>query len=224
MLSVMVHVENAIMQAGLESILRSHPDLSVVGSSSNSVSLLQKVEELQPDVLLLESLGEDNESGWETLQALGNGLSSPAIVILADFEESDRPLGASVANRATDALKLGVRAILPRNASTDEITAAVVAAATGLVVLHPDFVEDLLPRNELSVTVLPTSPIQALTPREIEVLGMLAQGLGNKTIAQQMGISEHTVKFHVSSIFSKLNASSRTEAVTLGARLGLILL
>jgi DNA-binding NarL/FixJ family response regulator len=220
----MVHVENSIMQAGLESILRSHPDLSVVGSASNSVSLLKKVEELQPDVVLLEWLEEDNESGWETVQALGTGLSSLAIVILADFEESDRALGTSVANRAIDALKLGVRAILPRNAATDEITAAVVAAATGLVVLHPDFVEDLLPRNELSTPVLPTSPIQALTPREIEVLGMLAQGLGNKTIAKQLGISEHTVKFHVSSIFSKLNASSRTEAVTLGARLGLILL
>lgn len=224
MLSVMVHVENAIMQAGLESILRSHPDLSVVGRTANSVSLLKKVEELQPDVVLLEWLGEDNESGWETLQALGTGLSSPAIVVLADFEESESVALPPSAVRAIDTLKLGVRAILPHNASTDEITAAVVAAATGLVVLHPDFVEEMLSGNELSPPVLPTSPIQALTPREIEVLGMLAQGLGNKTIAKQLGISEHTVKFHVSSIFSKLNASSRTEAVTLGARLGLIML
>ncbi|HKC74673.1 MAG TPA: response regulator transcription factor, partial [Chloroflexota bacterium] len=63
-----------------------------------------------------------------------------------------------------------------------------------------------------------------LTPREIEVLGMLAEGLGNKTIARRLGISEHTVKFHVGSIFAKLDASSRTEAVTLGARRGLIML
>lgn len=230
MLSVMVHAQNSIMQSGLESILRTHPDLSVVGGYSTSVSVLKRVEELQPDVVLLEWLGEDNESVWETLQALSTGLSSPAIVVLDDFEDSDS-LGDSWtssrvvnASRATDALKLGVRAILPRNASSDEIIAAVLAAATGLVVLHPDVVEDLLPRNELSVPALPTSPIQALTPREIEVLGMLARGLGNKTIAKQLGISEHTVKFHVSSIFSKLNASSRTEAVTLGARLGLIML
>lgn len=228
MLSVMVHAQNSIMQAGLESILRTHPDLSVIGGYSTSV--LKRVEELQPDVVLLEWLGEDNESVWETLQALTTGLSSPAIVVLDDFEDSDS-LGDSWtssrfanASRATDALKLGVRAILPRNASSDEIIAAVVAAATGLVVLHPDLVEDLLPRNELSVPALPTFPIQALTPREIEVLGILARGLGNKTIAKQLGISEHTVKFHVSSIFSKLNASSRTEAVTLGARLGLIML
>jgi DNA-binding CsgD family transcriptional regulator len=67
-------------------------------------------------------------------------------------------------------------------------------------------------------------PTQPLTPREIEVLGMLAEGLGNKTIARRLGISEHTVKFHVGSILAKLDASSRTEAVTLGARRGLIML
>jgi DNA-binding CsgD family transcriptional regulator len=71
---------------------------------------------------------------------------------------------------------------------------------------------------------LPAPPNQALTPREIEVLGMLAEGLGNKAIAWRLDISEHTVKFHVGSILAKLNASSRTEAVTLGIRQGLILL
>src|SRR5919202_3832846 len=215
MLSVMVHTENIITQAGLESILRSHPDLSVVGSASHSVSLLQQVEERRPDVLLLEGLGEDNESVWEILQTLSTELSSPAIVVLADAQDD---------TWAIDALRLGVRAILPRNAAIDEIIAAVVAAGVGLVVLHPDLMEDLLPPNEPPTSTLPTSPMQALTPREIEVLRMLALGLGNKTIAKQLGISEHTVKFHVSSIFTKLNASSRTEAVTLGARLGLIML
>lgn len=215
MLSVMVHAENSIMRAGLESIIRSHPDLSVIGSSSNSVSLLKLVEELQPDVVLLEWLEDDNEPVWETLQALGTELSRPALIVLADYEDNDW---------TTDALNKGVRAILPQSASTDEIIATVVAVAVGLVVLPPDLVEDLLPQNSSSPPVLPASPIQALTPREIEVLGMLALGLGNKTIASRLGISEHTVKFHVSSIFTKLNASSRTEAVTLGARLGLIML
>lgn len=215
MLSVMVHTESTITQAGLQSILHSHPDLSVVGTSSNSASLLKQVEELQPDVVVLEWLGEENEWVWEILQTLSSEFSRPAIVVLADAEDDAW---------AIDALRLGVRAILPRNAAIEEITAAVVAAGVGLVVLHPDLLEDLLPPNEPPASALPTSPMQALTPREIEVLGMLALGLGNKTIAKQLGISEHTVKFHVSSIFTKLNASSRTEAVTLGARLGLIML
>ena len=215
MFSVMVHAENSVMRVGLESIIRSNKNLEVVGSSSNDVSLLKQVKELQPDVVLLEWLREDDEPLWETLETVGSGLSSPAIVVLADSEYNDW---------AADALNKNVRAILPRRASTDEILAAVVAAAVGLVVLHSDLIENLLPLKESPGPVLPTLPIQALTSREIEVLGMLALGLGNKTIASRLGISEHTVKFHVSSIFTKLNASSRTEAVTLGARLGLILL
>ncbi len=215
MFSVMVHAENSVMRVGLESIIRSNKNLEVVGSSSNAVSLLKQVKELQPDVVLLEWLRDDDEPLWETLETVGSGLSSPAIVVLADSEYNDW---------AADALNKGVRAILPRRSSTDEIIAAVVAAAVGLVVLHSDLIEDLLPLKESPGSVLPTLPIQALTSREIEVLGMLALGLGNKTIASRLGISEHTVKFHVSSIFTKLNASSRTEAVTLGARLGLILL
>jgi len=215
MLSVMVHALNPIMQAGLESIIHSHPDLEVVGSSSHFVSLLKRMEEIQPDIVLLEWSLADNEPIWETLHAQGTGLNPPAFVILADYEDSDW---------ATDALNKGVRGIIPRNAATDEILAAVVAASTGLVVLPLDLVEDLLPRSLSSTPALPTSPIQSLTPRETEVLEMLALGTGNKTIASRLGISEHTVKFHISSIFTKLNVSSRTEAVTVGVRLGWIML
>ncbi|MBD0364164.1 MAG: response regulator transcription factor, partial [Coleofasciculus sp. C3-bin4] len=82
----------------------------------------------------------------------------------------------------------------------------------------------LLPLRESPDPTLTPSLLQSLTPREIEVLGMLALGLSNKTIAKRLGISDHTVKFHVSSIFTKLNASTRTEAVAVGARLGLIML
>jgi len=114
--------------------------------------------------------------------------------------------------------------VLPRQAAPEEIVGAVEAAAAGLIALHPAAAESiwsLLPAP-VRTTVAPAG--QALTPREIEVLGMMAEGLGNKTIARRLGISEHTVKFHVGSILTKLNASSRTEAVTLGARQGLIML
>jgi DNA-binding NarL/FixJ family response regulator len=214
-LSVLVQTENPIMQAGLESMIQTHPSLSVVSSVSHSISLMQRVQEVQPDVLLWEWTHDEEEPLWETLAALDTGLVRPVVVVLTDYEDNDRVIHA---------LKQGAQAILPRNASTDEIVAAILTAATGLVVLPPDWIEDWLSRNEPTVPVMPTFPIQALTPREIEVLGMLALGLGNKTIASRLGISEHTVKFHVSSIFTKLNASSRTEAVTLGARLGLIML
>ncbi len=215
MISVMVTADNLIVRAGLESIIRSNPALEVVGSSSDVATLVQLVEELQPDVVLLEGLGGDDEPVSERLLAKSAGESVPAVVALTDNANNDW---------AMDALSKGVRAILPRSATAEEIVAAVIAAATGLVVLHPEVVDSLLPLKEFPTRALPTSPIQALTAREIEVLGMLALGLGNKTIARRLGISEHTVKFHVSSIFAKLSASTRTEAVTLGARLGLIML
>lgn len=213
MISVLVHTANLIMRAGLESIIRTNSMLEVVGSSSMT-TLRQQVEELQPDVVLLEWLSADDDLMWEELVFVTEP-NTPAVVVLTDNVDKDW---------ATDALSKGVRSLLPRSAAADEIIASVMAVAVGLVVLHPEFAEELLPRNESSPRALPTSPIQALTPREIEVLGMLALGLGNKIIAKRLGISEHTVKFHISSIFQKLNASSRTEAVTLGARLGLIML
>lgn len=215
-ISVLVAAASVVVRAGLESIIRARVgELAVVGSDSGAVTLAQQVEDLQPDVVLLDLNLHDDESVPEKLLELGAAQYVSAIVVLADDLHGDW---------TTEALRLGVRAVLPRSAGLEEIRGAVIAAAAGLVVLHPDAIDSLLPVLPSAARALPTPPIQALTPREIEVLGMLAEGLGNKTIARRLGISEHTVKFHVSSIFTKLNASSRTEAVTLGARQGLIML
>jgi NarL family two-component system response regulator YdfI len=123
-----------------------------------------------------------------------------------------------------DALRSGVRAVLPRQAGEAEILAAVAAAAEGLVVLEPQMVEPMLNAPAAVHRGAPDAGTEPLTPREIEVLRMLAEGDGNKAIAWKLGISEHTVKFHVASIMSKLHAGSRTEAVATGIRQGLILL
>jgi DNA-binding NarL/FixJ family response regulator len=118
-----------------------------------------------------------------------------------------------------DLFRRGVRAILPPDASEQEIVAAIGAAGAGLAVLEPAELEALLGQRE-SETVAEPGP---LTPREMEVLRMLADGTANKNIAWQLQISEHTVKFHVAQILAKLNAGTRTEAVTIGIRKGLIM-
>jgi DNA-binding NarL/FixJ family response regulator len=113
--------------------------------------------------------------------------------------------------------------LLPLDASVEELAAAVHAVNEGLVVGLPAMIEPLLERHppaQDDVALL----VEPLTSREIEVLQLLAQGLANKQIAAALGISEHTVKFHVSSIYTRLGAASRTEAVRLGVRLGLIIL
>ncbi len=127
-----------------------------------------------------------------------------------------------------DALRAGARALLPQSATDDEIESAARAAATGFVAVHPAVARALAggaaaPRAEASVDTTPRA-VERLTRREVEVLNLLADGLGNKQIAGRLGISDHTVKAHVGAIFEKLDVSTRTEAVTRGARLGVVVL
>lgn len=129
----------------------------------------------------------------------------------------------------TDAVALlssgRVRAVLPRHASAREILAAVDATLSGLVTLTPDAV-DILMRNATRTPVRLAAPtgLVPLSPREREILALVADGLGNKIVAARLGISEHTVKTHVTSIFTKLGAESRAEAVAIGARIGALML
>lgn len=129
---------------------------------------------------------------------------------------------------STEALREGVRAILPVDVAADQLLAALQAAAAGLIVLHPFEVDSALPAAATGTSARSIQPAtevaEALTPREREVLQMLAAGVGNKEIAARLNISDHTAKFHVASILGKLGASTRTEAVAVGIRRGLILL
>jgi DNA-binding NarL/FixJ family response regulator len=134
------------------------------------------------------------------------GTDSPPVVLITN---ESPPLA--------EALDSGVRSVLPRDAPAAEIEAAIRAVAAGLVALRP---EELQARSTPPATEVGST----LTPREVEVLRMIAEGLPNKTIAWRLGISEHTVKYHVTSILNRLGASSRAEAVAIGIRRGLVLL
>lgn len=199
MIRVLVVADSAVVRAGLSAMLKANPEFMVVGSISDA-DVLAEIEQLQPDVVLLDGDSEPDLTEY-----------GPGIIILTD---EDLDVEAT--------LRSGVRGILPQVSAESEILAAVEAVASGLVALHPDIVETLLPRRSLWSDRV--NPVQALTPREIEVLQMLSSGLGNKAIAQHLHISEHTVKFHVSSILQKFAVSTRTEAVAMGIRLGLIML
>ena len=183
----------------MESLVRSNPGIELAGSFPD----LSAVEALHPDVILAALPVEE-------LTPPADGLSPP-IVLLG---EDPHP------GWTREALLMGVRALLPGTASPGEILAAVEAAAGGLAVIDPLELGSLLP--DVAVTPL-AGGLPVLTPREKEVLGMMAEGAANKTIAWKLGISEHTVKFYVASIFDKLTASTRAEAVAIGIRRGLIL-
>jgi DNA-binding NarL/FixJ family response regulator len=118
----------------------------------------------------------------------------------------------------------GLVGLLPEQASGQEIVAALNAAMAGLMTIHPVLLRNLLPLEVALQPVIPSRQPEALTPREVEVLTLLANGLSNKAIAQRLHLSEHTVKYHTSAIFAKLDVSTRTEAAIAGAKAGLILL
>lgn len=208
MIRLLIAAASAIVRAGLESVGAQRDGIEVVGASGLD-SLGAAIDRYQPDVVLA-ALETHHDEPPEDLIAMAARDSAPAIVVLAPDLQS---------TWTGDALRSGIRAVLPGDLGPREILAAVEAAAAGLAVLHPQDIPTLVADRPL-----PAAPAQTLTPREAQVLAMLAQGQGNKTIAWKLGISEHTAKFHVASILSKLNAGTRTEAVTLGIRRGLILI
>ncbi|MDQ1406838.1 MAG: hypothetical protein QOG55_2467 [Acidobacteriaceae bacterium] len=213
MIRVLIVAASSISQSGLENLLRASTSLQVVRVLSDFGQLSESVEELQPDVVIAEITGQDRTLPEEVLK-LSEEAPVP-IVLLVDNANDERDL---------DALRNGVRAVLPRNMSPGGIVAAVEAVGVGLAVLLPEGLDTLLRENTASRRTVSPPLVEALTPREIEVLGMMVEGWGNKEISTRLGISEHTVKFHVAAIMGKLNASSRTEAVTSGIRHGLIML
>ena len=200
MTRLLIAAPSPVVRAGLEALAASNPSLELAGAFPD----LASVEALRPDVVLAALSPAD-------LAPAANG-SAPAYVLLT---AEAQPAWTA------EAVRLGVRALLPRDASATEILAAVEAAAAGLAVVAPSDLEPLLHAGPQPQAAPETA---VLTPREMEVLRLMAEGAANKTIAWKLDISEHTVKFHVASIFAKLNAGTRTEAVTHGVRRGLILL
>jgi len=213
---VLVAASSAVTRAGLEAILAREPAFTVVGGSGVA-SLSDDVAEYDADVVLVELAGGDDDT-LTMLHALSvdtddDGHAAPAVVLLTDDRDPAH---------AAEALRAGVRSLLARDAGAAEIVAAVSAAAAGLVAIAHEWTDVL--RNGLAVERGARDSGEVLTPREVEVLRLIAEGLGNKQIAARLAISEHTVKFHVASVFAKIRASTRAEAVMIGARRGLIVL
>ena len=202
---IAVLATSAVRRAWLESIVRSHADFHLEGNFGTLASLVSFARNTQLDVIIIDS---------NSIRDLSLGpISEAAIVLLSEVHDA-----RSVARL----LRIGVRAILSRESDPDNVLSAINAVCDGLVLLNTATAESL-------ASIYRDQPLEGeeevseeITARETEVLRMLAEGLANREIGARLGISEHTVKFHISSILDKLGASTRTEAVTLGIRRGLI--
>ena len=194
----MIRVLLASQSSELETAIRSSASLEFAGRADASKLF---GSQLSADVLLLE-FEDVSDQDWSALAEL------PIPVILL--------MDPSNSSLASSALRSGIRGAISSDATQHELESAVNAVNAGLAVTTADFLRELHPLAE--------QLLEPLSGRELEVLDQLAEGLSNKLIAHRLNISEHTVKTHVASIFAKLGASSRTEAVSQAIRRGLVML
>jgi DNA-binding NarL/FixJ family response regulator len=206
--------DHPVVREGLASMLETQPDLEVVGEAETGSATVALVASRQPDVLLLD-LEMPELDGVGVLHRLRESGSRTRAIVFTVFDTDDRIIAAVEAGAAGYLLKGAPRA---------EVFAAVRTVAAGGSLLTPVAASAVLRRVRGEIPAPATTSTPALTPRERMVLEELARGLGNKQIAATLGISERTVKFHVSAVFAKLGAGNRTEAVTRAAQAGLITL
>jgi len=211
MVAVAVFSADPVLRRSLEQLLRGDPTMTVVGVAGDTPGLLPLIEQDQVNVVLAHVPSREQLADWHSPR------DEIAFILLVDGVDVESSL---------DALYAGARAILPRSAGSDEITSTIRAVAAGLVVLPRALLPTLLEGAPLAEEFVGHNDAghAPLTPRELEVLAAMADGASNKAIARRLGISFHTAKFHVASILTKLNADSRTEAVTRAAQLGLVML
>lgn len=198
----------ASIRAGLQALLADFGDIEVVNSTSTTADLADAGT--RPDVILADL---SRQSAAE-VAALAQEIDGALVVLADDSAELTILTAAPIRG-------LGY---LSRESDGQEIAGAIHAAAAGLIAVDRRFVREVSVGPEVVVRGAPPTGDERLTTREMEVLQLLAQGLPNKTIAARLNITQNTAKFHVAAILAKLGAASRTEAVTLGARQGLITL
>ncbi|HEX9160853.1 MAG TPA: response regulator transcription factor [Thermoanaerobaculia bacterium] len=199
-LRVAVAAPDRFARLGLTTLLERFDDLHVVGDIDIDERIASRVRVVNPDVLLVDIQSTD--------PALLRDVDCPAVVLLASVLD------------ASNAFAAGAGAVLLRSAAPERLHAALHAVTNDLVVADSEIASAVFDQRARPVEDLEES----LTHRELEVMQQLAAGRTNRDIASVLGITEHTVKFHVNSILEKLNAESRTEAVVRAARLGIVVI
>jgi DNA-binding NarL/FixJ family response regulator len=205
---LLVADDHPMLREGLVAVLDTQPDFEVVGEAADGDEVVRLAESLNPDVILLD-LEMPGTDGVAALERLRDVDSTARTVVFTAYDTDERILGS---------LRAGARGYLLKGASRQEIFGAIRTVHAGGSLLQPAVTDRLLERIDRGGG----RDTGNLTPRELEVLALLAHGLKNAEIASRLFISERTVKFHVGSILAKLGADNRTEAVTIAAHRGLV--
>jgi DNA-binding NarL/FixJ family response regulator len=215
-ITVILADDHAVVRSGIRGFLEEDPRLRIVAEAGNGEQALLLAQAHHPDVLVLD-IQMPGKTGIEVTKAVRDAGSNAGILILTAYDDEPYILGA---------LQAGANGYVLKTAEPDELVAAVHAVYEGQSVLDPQLTRRLWQQVAGRAAGRATSPAgplpEALTARETEVLRLVARGYTNKAVAAQLGISDRTVQGHLANVFGKLNAQSRTDAVMIGLRLGLV--
>ena len=207
---IVIADDHPVVREGIEAMLKREPDFKVVGEASNGLEAIKKVRELSPDVVLMD-LRMPELDGVEAITRIKAENQDVKFIILTTYSDDEYIFQGIAA---------GARAYLLKDAPREELFKAIRAVSKGESLIQPVVASRVLDRlAELSKK---TPASETLSEREIEVLRLMAKGVSNKDIADQLSITQSTVKTHITSIFQKLNVTTRTEAVTSALRKGII--
>lgn len=218
MIRIMLVDDQALFREGLRTLLSIRPDLEVVGEAENGREAIDMAAQLQPDVILMD-LRMPVLNGVAATRQLHEEQPSSKVIVLTTFDDDEYIF---------DGLRAGAVGYLLKDVSSDKLVEAIRAAAQGETFLEPSIAAKVVAEfTRLSGGKRPSPPqaqplIEPLSERELEILGVLAEGASNREIAQKLYITEGTVKNHVTNILGKLGVRDRTQAVLKARELGLV--
>jgi DNA-binding NarL/FixJ family response regulator len=204
--------DQPLVRAGLRMILRSEPDIEVVGEASDGREVVALCTDLHPDVVLMD-VRMPVMDGIEATRALSGTSSPPTVLVLTTFDLDDV---------VYDALRAGASGFLLKDAPEERLTTAIRVVADGGSLFAPSVTRRLIEEFSRRETRPPQHTLEVLTARETEVLGLVARGLSNTEIAETLFVTENTVKTHVARVLMKLGLRDRVQAVVLAYESGLV--
>jgi len=210
---ILIADDQELVRTGFRVVLDAEPDLEVVGEAGDGLAALDAAETLKPDVVLMD-IRMPNLDGIEATRRIAAGDRAPRILILTTFDLDDY---------VYEALRAGASGFLLKDVRAEELRQAIRMVAAGDALLSPTITRRLIENyTRRPPPSMQPAPLVDLTPRELEVLRLVARGLSNADIARELVVGDATVKTHVARIFSKLDLHDRAQAVVLAYESGLV--